>query len=219
MIRLDAATEVADRPFAALASTREDLAVMERMLARLRQHIEALPELSAEQPAQRRRDDHYADPDAQGIHRIVITDTDRVREPGDLVLVGFFGQARLEVDHRPIVELESALIADMTGESSPLVYYNVHWPGVGWGNLVVFTDPATEHAWGHDPRHHEAVARSPSHYHSIRLQIGDLPGGIFGGGAIHLRRTRYLDFTGPEPWRAARDIVEEGPRRDERPQP
>jgi hypothetical protein len=206
MIRLDATTEVADRPFAALALTGVDLAVMKRMLARLRQHIEALPADSA----QRSRDDHFADPDGQGIHWIVITDTDRVREPNDLVLVGFFGQARLEVDPRPIVELEYALAADMPGKSSPLVYYDVHWPGVGWGNLVVFTDAAAERAWGHDPRHHEAVGRAPAHYHSVRLHIGDLPGGIFGRGAIHLRRTRYLDFSGPEPWRAAREIVDEG---------
>jgi hypothetical protein len=209
MIRLDALTEVADRPFAALALTREDLAVMERMLEQLRQHIEALPAVTT-QPAQRRRDDHFADPDAQGIHRIVITDTARVREPRDLVLVGFFGQARLDVDHRLIVELESALIAAMAGEGSPLVYYNVHWPGVGWGNLVVFTDAAAERAWGHDPRHHEAVGRSPAHYHSVRLHTGDLPAGIFGRGAIHLRRTRYFDFSGPEPWRAEREIVDQG---------
>jgi hypothetical protein len=161
------------------------------------------------QPAQRSRDDHFADPDGQGIHWIVITDTDRVRASDDLVLVGFFSQARLEVDPRPIIELESALVADMPGQSSPLVYYNVHWPGVGWGNLVVFTDAEAERAWGHDPRHHEAVARAPAHYHSVRLHVGDLPGGIFGGGAIHLRRTRYFDFSGPEPWRANREIVDE----------
>lgn len=214
MIRLDALTEVADRPFAALASTREDLAVMERMLEQLRQHIEALPAkiTQSTQPAQRSRDDLFADSVGQGIHRIVITDTARVRELGDLVVVGFFSQARLDVDPRPIVELENALIADMPRESSPLVYYNVHWPGVGWGNLVVFTDAAAERAWGHDPRHHEAVGRSPAHYHSVRLHIGDLPGGILGREAIHLRRTRYFDFSGPEPWRANREIVdEEGP--------
>lgn len=208
MIRLDALTEVADRPFAALALTRDDLAVMERMLEQLRKHIETLPAVTT-QPAQRSRDDQFTDSDGQGIHRIVITDTARVREPGDLVVVGFFSQARLEVDPRPIVELENALITDMPRESSPLVYYNVHWPGVGWGNLVVFTDLAAERAWGHDPRHHEAVGRSPAHDHSVRLHIGDLPGGIFGRGAIHLRRTRYFDFSGPEPWRADREIVDE----------
>ena len=84
----------------------------------------------------------------QGTHRIVITDTRRARAPGDLVAVGFFGQARLDVDHRTIVDLESALIADMAAEATPLVYYNVHWPGVGWGNLVLFADEAAERGWG-----------------------------------------------------------------------
>src|SRR4029077_17686120 len=65
MIRLDALTEVADRPFAALAWTGEDLAVMERMLEQLRKHIETLPTVTT-QPAQRSRDDHFADPDGQG---------------------------------------------------------------------------------------------------------------------------------------------------------
>jgi hypothetical protein len=203
MIRLGPATEVGDRPFAALASTRDDLAVMERMLERLRRHIEAV----AVGTAERSRDDHVVDADDAGIHRIVVTDVDQAREARDRVVVGFFGQARLDVDHRPIVELESALIADMAAAAEPLVYYNVHWPGVGWGNIVVFADADAERGWGRDPRHHEAVARSPAHYHSIRLHVGTVPGGILGRRAIELKRTRYLDFSGPEAWRAVREIT------------
>ena len=201
MMRLDAAIEVEGRPFASLASTRGDLAIMERMLERLRRHIESMP------AEERSRDDQFTDGDDEGVHRIVITDTARVREAGDPVVVGFFRQARLEVDPRPIIELESALIADMPGESSPLVYYNVHWPGVGWGNIVVFTDPEAERGWGQDPRHRDAVARSPAHYHSIRLHVGRLPGGVLGAEAFELQRTRYLDFSTAEPWRAVREIT------------
>ena len=203
MIRLDAETEVPDRPFAALASTVEDLAVMERMLTRLERHLGfAGPGGCRREP---RRQLH-------GSRRPWDPSDRRDRcgsrtRAGALVVVGFFGQARLDVDHGPIVDLESALIADMAAAVNPLVYYNVHWPGVGWGNLVLFTGEDDERTWGRDdPRHAEAVARSPAHYHSIRLHVGSLPGGIVGRQPIELRRTRYFDFSGPEPWRAVRDI-------------
>jgi len=206
VIKLDATTEVPSRPFTALRSTDDDLQVMEQMLDRLRRHIEELPRTTDDAERVTSRDDRFTDPSDRGIHRIVITDPGRVRERHDLIVVGFFGQARADVDHEPIVDLESALISDMAADANPLVYYNVHWPGVGWGNLVLFTDMDAKNGWGDDPRHAEAVERSPAHYHSIRLHVGDLPGGVVSRQAIELRRTRYFDFSGADPWTAVREI-------------
>jgi hypothetical protein len=201
MIRLHATAVVPDRPFTRIESTKADLRVMNRMIERLRRHVAGLPVAGRGVS----RDDRISDPSDQGIHRIVVTDVARAGEPRDLVLVGFFGHARSDVDHGPIVDLESTLIEGMADAANPLVYYNVHWPGAGWGNLVLFTDMTAERGWGHDPRHAEAVARSPAHYHSIRLHIGILRAGL-AGGTIELERTRYFDFSGPEAWTAVREM-------------
>ncbi len=205
MIQLGPSTVIPDRPFTGLEWTAADLRILHRMLARLRRHLgDVTGEVDG--ASGRSRDDRFVDPADQGIHRIVLTDVPGAGRPGDMIVVGFFGQARMDVDHEPIVDLESALIGDMAAEENPLVYYNVHWPRIGWGNLVVFEDLDRERDWGHDPRHAEAVTRSPVHYHSIRLHVGSLRGGIVGGADIELYRTRYLDFSGPTPWRAEREL-------------
>jgi hypothetical protein len=203
VITLGPAEEIPDRPFSALDRGWADLEVMDRMLARLRRHV---VEVSGE-AAFGSRIDRFADPGDGGDHKIVLTDIAAARTGGDLVVVGFFGQARGDVDHRPIVDLEESLIADMAEAVNPLVYYNVHWAGAGWGNLVLFADQQAKAGWGHDPRHATAVARSPLHYHSIRLHNGTLPGGLPGGRRIELVRTRYFDFSGPIAWKAVRDYA------------
>lgn len=191
------------RPFAAIEQTADDLAVMERMLRRLRRHVATV----AAQGSARRRDDRVRDPDDGGQHRIVIPNVARATRSRDLAAVGFFGQARMDVDHAPIVDLESALLEDMVGDGSPLVYHNVYWPGVGWGNVVLFADGITKDTWGRgDARHAAAIALAPLHYHSIRLHNGVVPGGLPGTEGIRLLRTKYLDFSEDPPWRAVRTI-------------
>ncbi|CAN5656084.1 hypothetical protein BH20CHL7_BH20CHL7_14990 [soil metagenome] len=206
MIRLGAAETVAGRPFTAVELGEADLAVMERMLARLRRHVR-----ETVGPGSARRDDRFTDASDGGVHRIVIPDSVALAATSDLAVVGFFGQARMDVDHTPIVDLEGALIADVAPGSGPLVYDNVFWPGEGWGNLVLFRDRAAKNAWGDDPRHAQAIARSPQHYHSIRLHNGVLPGGLLGDDHIRLTSTKYLDFSATPAWRAIRDLARPGP--------
>ncbi len=174
---------VPDRPFAALDRTADDLATLGRMLSRLRRAV-------AEPRPDDRRDDHVTDREDGGIHHIVLPSVEAARAAGTMATVGFFGQARLDVDHAPIIELEQALIADMAETHGIVAYHNVFWPGTGWGNLVVFRDHEARAGWGHDPRHADAVRRSPAHYHSIRLHVGTL-----------LRRAhrRRLDRAHPDP--------------------
>jgi hypothetical protein len=198
MTRLGATEVVPGRPFTEVKKGTADLAIMERMLARLRRHVR--------ETVVDGRDTTFTDPDDGGVHRIVVPDRTAVEAARDLAVVGFFGQARMDVDHTPIVDLEGALIADMAPGSGPLVYHNVFWPGEGWGNLVLFRDRAAKDAWGDDPRHARAIARSPQHYHSIRLHNGVLPGGLLGDGHIRLTSTRYLDFSATPTWRAIRDL-------------
>jgi hypothetical protein len=191
---------VADRPFTALARTREDVALMTAMLDRLRAHVATV---TGHRRRTRSRIDRVTDDD-RSQHQIVLPSIARTRRPGDLFAVGFFGQARGDVDHAPIVELESALIEDMPGTPGLVAYYNTFQPGTGWGNLVLFEDEQLKAAWGGDPRHADAVVRSSRHYHSIRLHNARAVGGLTGSGGIELIRTRLLDYREVPAWRAVR---------------
>lgn len=170
------------------------------MWARLKRHARAHAADAAGD-----RLDKVTDRDAS-VHTIVLPDFAGVRRVGDLFGVGFFGQARLGVDHAPIMALEAALISDMPTTNGLVAYYNAYYPEAGWGNLVLFRDEAMERAWGDDPRHIEAVRRSGAHYHSIRLHHARANGGLLGTGSIVIVRTRYIDFDDDPPWRAIREM-------------
>ena len=201
MIELGADETVADRPFAALDRTGEDGEVLRQMWARLRSHVQGLG-AAADRPEHRL--DRATDADGS-VHTMVLPNMRRAMASNDLFGVGFFGQARHQVDHTPIIELEAALIADMPSTPGLVAYYNAFDPSAGWGNLVLFEDQGVERAWGGDPRHVDAVRRSPAHYHSIRLHHATAIGGLLGSGPIEIVRTRYLDFADDPPWRAVRE--------------
>jgi hypothetical protein len=200
VIRLRSEERVPGRPFAAVDWTRDDGAVLARMWTRLRSHARAHAA-----DATGDRIDKVTDRDAS-VHTIVLPDLAGVHRAGDLFGVGFFGQARLGVDHAPIMVLEAALISDMPNTNGLVAYYNAYYPEAGWGNIVLFRDEATERAWGDDPRHIEAVRRSGAHYHSIRLHHARAIGGLLGTGPIDIVRTRYIDFHDDPPWRAIREM-------------
>jgi hypothetical protein len=193
---------IEDRPFTDPAATTQDMATMQRMLGRLRIHVAGL----TARPA--RRDDRFVDETDGAHHTIIVTDVARAGSSVPLTAVGFFGQARIDVDHSPIVELEQQLIAGMQGAGAPLVYHNVWWPGEGWGNLVLFASAEDEASWGRtNPLHIESVRRSPQHYHSIRLHIGVVPDGLAGSSPVRLLRTRLIDYGASPPWRAIREAA------------
>ena len=201
MIELRADESVAGRPFAAPDWTARDGEILLRMWDRLRVHVRAVAAAGGVSP---NRLDRVTDADAS-VHTIVLPRLSTALGTTDLFGVGFFGQARHQVDHAPIMELEAALIADMPSTPGLVAYYNAFDPTAGWGNLVLFEDHAVERAWGGDPRHVEAVRRSPVHYHSIRLHHAKASGGLLGSGPIEITRTRYLDFADDPPWRALRE--------------
>jgi hypothetical protein len=194
MIELAADEVIAERPFTATPEGERDLEMMNRMLLRLRRHIGGI---GLDAPSNARFGD-------EGEHMIILPHPELICLPSTLAAVGFFGQARADVDHQPIIDLEHQLIDDMTNNPGLVAYYNVHWPGEGWGNLVLFVDFEAKDGWGHDDRHRRAVERSPDHYHSIRLHNGVLPGGLRGPNGIRLIATKYLDFEAGMQWRAIR---------------
>ena len=109
MIELRADESVAGRPFAAPDWTARDGEVLGRMWDRLRVHVRAVAAAGDGPP---NRLDRVSDADAS-VHTIVLPRLSSALGTTDLFGVGFFGQARHQVDHAPIMELEAALIADM----------------------------------------------------------------------------------------------------------
>jgi hypothetical protein len=206
MIELRAAERVTGRPFAAPAWTTRDEDVLRGMWDRLRAHVRDVKASEVVSGAERRTQRFDRETGADGsVHTMVLPSLPRAFLTADLFGVGFFGQARQHVDHSPIMELERALIADMPTTPGLVAYYNAFDPTAGWGNLVLFEDHVVERAWGGDPRHVEAVRRSPDHYRSIRLHHARAVGGLLGSGPIEITRTRYIDYADDPPWRAVRE--------------
>ncbi|MBA3398860.1 MAG: hypothetical protein H0U01_02760 [Acidimicrobiia bacterium] len=201
MIELGCDETAPGRSFTAPRNSAADLRMMNRMVRWLRVHV---MEVVADQPDAVADDRRVLD-DAGSLHRVVLPDLRSVGCGADLAGVGFFGQARTDVDHTPICDLEQQLISAMGDGDGLVAYYNLHRPSEGWSNLVLFTDAEHEHAWGHDTVHREAVHRASTHYRSIRLHYGLLPGGWAGTAPMRLDRTTYLDYRDSQTWRAGRD--------------
>ncbi len=187
------------RPFSDPQQNEPDVALLRYMVDRLRNLV------SRETTSQ-----IILDPlrEADGsVHRIFVLDRAAVLTQATLTAVGFFGQARTDVDHEPIMEIENELIEQMDAVPGLLVYYNLYQPGQGFGNLVICAEEAVNERWRDQALHIRAVDEfAPQHYHSIRLHNGLLSGGLMSG-ALTLTRTKYFDFRDGPMWRGLREFV------------
>ena len=128
-------------------------------------------------------------------------------EPEPCLVIGFFGQARDDVDHGLIVSLEHAILERAETIEGLLSYHNVRLANGQWGNLVLFRAGSdTASSLRAEPDHAEAVRVAPAHYRSLRLHRGTLPDGPFGRREVRLATTLYLDFAAAPPWRAVRTL-------------
>ena len=119
--------------------------------------------------------------------------------------IGFFGQARADVDHTPIVELEHALLRRADEFRGLLAYHDVYFrERRQWGNLVVFATDDDPGSLARDPEHRVSTELTASHYHSLRLHRFALPDGALGPAPLRWVQTTYLDFADDPPWRAVR---------------
>jgi hypothetical protein len=118
--------------------------------------------------------------------------------------IGFFGQAREQVDHSAILELEQTLLARAASLPGLLAYYNVRFRGGQWGNLVLFAREDGPDFVRSDPTHLEALSRAADHYRSVRLHRLRLPEGVLGATPPALESTLLIDFSQTPPWRAVR---------------
>ncbi len=199
--RFSANEMIPNRPFAAREHSQHDLSIMNRMLRQLRQHI---PLVIASTPLETYNYNEIKETDGT-LHRIVLPNWPLLMDSHSVTAVGFFGQARLDVDHTPIMDLENEIIDNMGDNPGLLVYYNAYWPQIGWGNLVLFSNLASKEDWPERLPHPTAVDLTPNHYFSIRLHTAALSGRLLGEESIHLVKTKYLDFNDAVPWIGVRE--------------
>ena len=163
-----------------------------------------------DEPFESRRDVIIRETDAAGLrHLLVVPETHALIRARDLLVVGFFGRPREDADTPLLFDLEERLVAGMSSYAAHglLSYYDLELVKGAYGNLILFTGPDGPARWGENPVHREAVEISPANYHEIRLHQGRLPGGILEDGELLVTRTRYIDYGGPEVWRAVRRLA------------
>lgn len=175
------------RDFAEPERTRDDLETLERMRDALRRRPRPGRWLEG-------GDEHW----------LVAPAPELLARRAPARAVGFFGQARGDVDHLPIVELEHELLARAGAFPGLLAYHNVRFASGQWGNLVVFADGDGPAHVRDDPTHREALRLTPAHYHSIRLHRLRLPDGALGGRPVQLLETLLFDFSESPPWHEVR---------------
>ncbi len=202
-IELGPEESVPGKPFVDPAHTRREEEALRLLLAHERERARAW----VDAPSESRRDVIIKETDAAGLrHLLVVPETDKLLEARDLVVVGFFGRPRDDAQTALLFELEEKLVGGMSAYSARglLSYYDLELVKGAYGNLILFANLDGPARWGENPVHREAVEISPRNYYEIRLHQGRLPGRLLDGGELRLTRTRYLDYTGPDPWRAIR---------------
>ena len=199
-VQLAVDEEVESRPFTASDQTGRDASVMQLMLERLRA---LAPQWSTDYPGFRARES-----DVEGYrHWICVPDCQALLTARRLTAVGFFGQVRDNVDQLPIHELEAGIVDTLETISDVLCYYDLALAEGGYGNLILCaTADAPRNVHGH-ALHRRAVQLTPSHYHSVRLHTGAVPGAFLGDARLVIERTRYYDYDSEPPWLAIRDLT------------
>ncbi len=196
---------VPDRPFVDPSHTHRDEEALRLLLAHQRERARAW----SDEPFESRRDVVIMETDAVGLrHLLVVPETHALIQARDLRVVGFFGRPREDADTELLFDLEERLVAGMGeyAERGLLSYYDLELVKGAYGNLILFSNPDGPARWGENPVHKEAVEISPRNYHEIRLHQGALPGGLLEDGELRVTRTRYIDYSGPEVWRAVRQF-------------
>jgi hypothetical protein len=200
LVELAADDPVAGRPFAAPERTDEDAAVMRDMLERMR----AFARRWLESPPAGRTA-LVKETDAAGVRTwIRVPDRSAILSAEELTTIGFFGQARGDVDHEPIHRLEEAIVDTLEEVPGLLSYFNLGLAHGGYGNLILCNAADVPVRWREHRIHRRAVELAPRHYHSARLHSGVVRSPLLGDGGLELTRTRYYDFDSEPVWLAVR---------------
>jgi hypothetical protein len=199
---LGPADTVSGRAFTDSVHTLRDADMMRRMLSRERGLVRGLEDDGRTGPYV----EEWHENDRR--HWLVIPNVAAQARAQDVTAIGFFGQARDDVDHAVVFGLEREVADSFPAyaEVGLLSYYDMECRdgGYGYANLILFWTPDVPREWYANPAHEQAVDISPRHYHSIRLHKGLIPGALAGDGDLAIARTKYFDFGGEKTWCAVR---------------
>jgi len=190
---LGARQRLRGRAFTDPEHTLADIAVMDRMLTRLRLEARSWPS----PPISVELLEHKA---AGWRHWLVVPRTSALLTARQVTAVGFFGDQRRGMDHAAIYQLEAEIAGRLARYAAAglLSYYDAEFERGVHGNLVLFGTPEVPSEWHSDLVHARAVALAPHHYRCVRLHRGRIRGPFLGTGGLAVERTRYFDF-GEEP--------------------
>jgi hypothetical protein len=193
---------VPGKPFADPEHTQREEAALRHLLTHERSRARAWANGGGTDVIIRETDD-------EGLrHLLVVPDTRSLLESVDLTVVGFFGRPREDADVSLLFDLEEELIGGMGAyvEAGLLSYYDLELVKGAYGNLILFSSANGPINWRENPVHHRAVEISPQNYHEIRLHKGSLPGRLLDGSELRLEQTTYIEYGGPDVWRAVRKV-------------
>jgi hypothetical protein len=196
---------VPGKPFADPIHVRRDEEALRHLLAHERERARVW----GDDPSDFPHDVLVQETDEEGRrHLLVVPDTRALLETDSPMVVGFFGRPRADADLPLLFDLEEELVASMPAYAAGglLSYYDVELVKGAYGNLILFATSEGPANWRENPAHGRAVDISPRNYHEIRLHHGTLSGRLLDGGTLRVTRTKYLDYSETEVWRAVRRI-------------
>ncbi len=139
--------------------------------------------------------------------RTVLCDPMRLGERRDICVVGFFGERLFGPDATALEKADAAVVLEFQHYPGILIYSSMELSDGNWGNLVLHTAPEDREAWRGGDTHARAVAELvPIHFRTVRIHNGTLSGGLAGGKAIRVERTKYWDYRSPRVWQAVREL-------------
>jgi hypothetical protein len=203
-VNLGPSDEVTGRPFTAVELTTRDLGILHGILADVRSVLVEVEEgARVIEPYQK-----LAWRVGGLTHRLLICDAGRLRTHAGPQVVGFFGDRRPSVDVWPLEDANNEIVSEFPKYPGILAYASVEIPDGHWANLVLHDDPVDVQFWRTSEMHAKAAGSlSPQHYFNVRIHNGFLTSGLFERPQIVIRKTKYFDYSGPEFWRAERDLT------------
>ncbi len=200
IIHLSPTDIINERPFTHPAHILAEMKILRTMIDRLCLVIENHPiQTPLSYPV------IVSEPDGRS-HRLALIHPERLRQPGALVAVGFFGQRRSGVFSAPVDEMDAILVAELVEYPGLLSYGTLALRDGNFGNLILFENLRAKNHWSGGKIHARAVTLAPDYYYSVRIYNGILPDGITASSTLRLTEVKYFDYQSQPLWRATRKL-------------
>lgn len=142
------------------------------------------------------------------LHRQVLANPRHFLQPNPILVVGFFGQSRSQVDIELAQEFDKTLLQEIPLNEGIISYCTMLLKDGNYANMVLFTHEEAQMMWSRSEAHAKAVYDlSPGFYHSVRIYNGRLPQGIQQCDALQLSKARYFDYDSNPMWRGVRTLI------------